>query len=92
MYAVVGTKNAYCSSIVNNGSGNTTGITPGENYCHVYRELRTPFNNIFDDEPDVDKNSPSTLWVLMMARQTKTWPDPSGKRIFPQIISIRGTL
>ena len=44
MYAVVGTKNAYCSSIVNNGSGNTTVITPGEDYCHVHRQLCTPFN------------------------------------------------
>ena len=36
MYAVVGTANAYCSSIMNNGSGNTTAISPGEDYCHVH--------------------------------------------------------
>ena len=46
----------------------------------------------FDDQPDLEKNSPSALLVLMMACQTKTWHDPSGKRIFSQIISIRGTL
>ena len=82
MYAVVGTANAYCSSIVNNGSGNTTSISPGEDYCHVHRHLRTPFNSVFDNQQEIDKNSPSALWVLQMAHQTKTWPDPSGKRIF----------
>lgn len=82
MYAVVGTKHAYCSAMVNNGSGNTTSISQVEDYCRIHRELRTPCNKTFDDKSEIDKDSPSALWVLMMAHQTKTLPDPSGKRIF----------
>ena len=82
MYCVVGTQNSYCPSIVNNSPGYTTSISPAKDYCHFCRKLWTPFNRVFNNQQDVDKNSPSALWVLMMVHQTKTWPDPSGKWIF----------
>ena len=81
-YAVVGHSNAYLSSIFDNRSGNTTPISPPEAYCRLHRELRTPFNKVFDNQTDVDKDSPSALWCLMMAHQTKAFKSTCGKRIF----------
>ena len=81
-YAVVGHLNAYLSSIFDNHSGNTTPLSPLEAYCWLHRELRTPFNKVFDNQTDVEKNSPSALWYLMMAHQTKALKSTCGKRIF----------
>ena len=81
-YAVVGHANSYLSSLFDNRSGNTTSLSPPEAYCRLHRDLRTPFNKIFDNQDDVSKDSPSALWVLMCAHQTKLAPDPSGKRLF----------
>ena len=30
----------------------------------------------------IDEGSPSALWILQMAQQTKAARDPSGKRVF----------
>ena len=43
--------------------------------------MRTPFNKILGKSKLVDKDSPTTLWILQMAHQTKILPDPNGKRL-----------
>lgn len=48
-YAVVGSKHVYLSSISDNGSGNHTNISQPQMYCRVFRELRTSYNQVFDD-------------------------------------------
>ena len=80
--AVVGHANAYLSCFFDNCSGNTTAISPPEAYCRLHRELRTPYNKVFHNQKDVEKDSPSALWVLMMAHQTKVSKATSGKRLF----------
>jgi hypothetical protein len=44
--------------------------------------MRKPFNNILGKSDIVDKDSPTALWILQMAYQTKIYPHPSGKRVF----------
>lgn len=81
-YAVVGTKYTYLSSIIDNRSGNTTGETGPEAFTRLFRDLRTPYNNVIVNSNMIDKDSPTALWILQMAQQTKQFPDPSGKRLF----------
>ena len=81
-YAVVGSQNAYLFNIFDNRSGNTSGVSPPEAFCRLHREMRTPYNNIVCNSPSIDKDSPTALWILMMAYQTKLAPQPNGKRIF----------
>ena len=62
--------------------GNKTGITHGENFCQVFRDMRTPYNKAFDMPGCmVNKDSASALWILQLAQQTKLLRDPSGKRV-----------
>jgi hypothetical protein len=53
-------------------------------YCRIFRTLRTPYNNLFhpDNKISIEKDSPSSLWLLQIAHQTRLVPDPSGRRIF----------
>lgn len=81
-YVLVGTKNAYISSIVDNRSGNHCRENGPESFCRVFREMRTPYNNFLRLSNMVDEGSPSALWILQMAQQTKIVRDPSGKRVF----------
>lgn len=83
-YAVTGSVNPYISSLYDNRAGNKTGIPAAIDYCRIFRSLRTPYNNVFHPDLNlkIEKDSPSALWMLQMAHQTKAFPDPSGKRIF----------
>jgi hypothetical protein len=56
-YALVGTKNVYLSSIVDNRSGNYNGESGPESFCRVFRDMRTLY-----------EGSPSALWILQMAQ------------------------
>ena len=87
-YSVVGSRNTYISSLMDNRSGNKTGLSGPEDFCRIYRDMRTPYNRIFTDSSTVDKDSPSALWILQMSHQTKLHKDTSGKRFFSQITSI----
>ena len=83
-YANVSVREIYCHSIVDNGSGNKLPLSPADRYIDVFRDLRTPFDRAFADDPTgknggVKKDSPSALWSLQLAHQTKKQPDPSGK-------------
>ncbi len=53
-------------------------------YCRIFRTLRAPYNNVFHPDSNLrnEENSPSALWLLQMAHQTKSFPDPSGHRVF----------
>ena len=82
MYALVGSKNTYISSIVDNRSGNTSGESGAEAFCRVHREMRTPYNRVLGNCTFIEKNSPTAMWILQMAHQTKTYQDPSGSRVF----------
>jgi hypothetical protein len=88
LYAVVGTKNTYLSSICDNRSGNTGEESGPEAFCKAHRGMRTPYNKILGQSDMVDKDSPSALWILQMAQQTKLHPDPSGKEFSLQIMFI----
>jgi Transposase IS4 len=82
LYAVVGSTNTYVSSIVDSSAGNNTGESGAETFCQVHQEMRKPFNNTLGKSDIVNKDSPTALWILQMAYQTKMYPDPSGKRVF----------
>jgi hypothetical protein len=83
-YAVTGSVNPYISSFFDNRAGNKTGVCGAVDYCRIFRTLRTPYNNIFhpDNKINIEKDSPSSLWLLQMSHQTRIVPDPSGRRIF----------
>jgi hypothetical protein len=83
-YAVNGAVIPYLSSFFDNRAGNTTGRSGAEDYCTVFRSLRTPYNRIFSAENDfnIPVHSPTSLWVLQMAHQTQSMGDPNGRRIF----------
>jgi len=84
-YAVVGHKYCYLSAMADNRAGNTTGIAAVYEYFRLFRNMRTPYNQII--APDKSKDSlaetPSALWITMMAHQVKTYQQPNGgKRYF----------
>jgi len=83
-YAVNGAVIPYLSSFFDNRAGNTTGRSGAEDYCTVFRKLRTPYNRIFsaDNDFNIPVHSPTSLWVLQMAHQTQSRVDPNGRRIF----------
>lgn len=87
-YAVVGTKYAYLFSIMDNRSRNTTGETAPEAFTRLFRDLRTPYNNVIVNSNAIDKDLPTALWILQMAQQTKLHPDPSKKKFFSRTIFI----
>jgi hypothetical protein len=84
-YAIVGSREVYCHSFWDNGSGYRLPTSQAEQYTQLFRDLRTPFDKAYADDPTgkvfgVAKDSASALWSLQMAHQTKKLPDPSGKR------------
>ena len=81
-YAVVCTKNTYLFSICDIRSDNTVDEYGPEAFCRALHDMRTPYNKILGNSDLVDKDSPSALWILQMAQQTKLHPDPSGKGVF----------
>ena len=81
-YAVVGTTNSYIHSFVDNRSGNTTGECGGVAYSRVNRQMRTPYNKVFQNNKFIKKDSASAMWILQMAHQCKMRRDRSGKRVF----------
>ena len=77
-YVVFGSKLLFLSSIADNRSGNTTGISGATNYCRVFQDLHMPYNNILGVlNSSINKDSLSALWVLQMGQQTKLLQDPS---------------
>jgi hypothetical protein len=84
-YAVVGHRFCYLSSMFDNRAGNTTGIPGIHDYCRLFRTLRTPYNKVIGNDKSKDSlaETPSALWVCMMAHQTANCKQPSGgKRYF----------
>ena len=81
-YSVVGSRNTYISSLVDNRPRNKTRLSGPEEFCRLFRDMRAPYNRVLTDLFIVDKNSPFAIWILQMSHQTKLHKDPSGKRIF----------
>jgi hypothetical protein len=83
-HAVAGSVNPYISSFFDNHAGNKTGVCAAVDYCRIFRSLWTPYNNLFhaNNWINIEKDSPSSLWLLQMAHQTQNFPDPSGRRGF----------
>lgn len=84
-YACVGTREMYCHSFWDNGSGNKLPSTAGERYTRLFHGLRAPFDKGYAQDPEgklsgVAKKSASALWSLQMLHQTHKQKDPSGKR------------
>jgi hypothetical protein len=50
-YGVVGGRDLYLPSIWDNGSGNTEPTCPAERYTKLFRQMRRPFNKLFDKDP-----------------------------------------
>lgn len=59
-YSVVASS-VYCSSMWNNGSGNTTGICPAQTFCAVFPAMRAAYNKGFLHDDIVDPASPTAL-------------------------------
>ncbi len=78
-YAVVGCQHAYLHSLWDNGSGNKTNVPPGQSYCKVFWQLRGPYDRCIDNNL-VNTKSPSALWCLQMAHQTKLFKDANERR------------
>ncbi len=69
--------------MVVNCSGNTTPENATQAYCHLFPEMRTPYNNVLcASDSAVKVESASALWVLQMEHHTKQCQDPLGKRVF----------
>ena len=82
-YAIMGKKHyCYLSNIFDNRFGNSSVISPPEEFCRLHREMRTPYSNIICDSKSIDRDSPTALWIFQMAYQTKMCQDPNGKRVF----------
>ncbi len=83
-YAVAGSVNPYISSFFDNRAGNKTGVCAAVNCCRIFHSLWTPYNNEFhsNNKIKIEKDFPSSLWLLQMAHQTQNFPDPSGRRVF----------
>jgi hypothetical protein len=50
-YACVGSREMYCHSFWDNGSGNKVPLSPAERYTQLFRDLRTPFHKAYADDP-----------------------------------------
>jgi hypothetical protein len=83
-YAVTGSVNPYISSFFDTHAGNKTGVCGTVEYHFIFKTLRTPYNNVFHPESkiSVEKDPPSSLWLLQMAHRTRMFPNQSGHRIF----------
>jgi len=57
--------------MVDNHTGKNTGMEGVHNYCHLFQTLRVPyFKEIGNDKSkDYMADTPSALWVCMMAHQ-----------------------
>ena len=49
-YAVVGHKYVYLSSMFDNRAGNKTGVSGVQDYCRLFRSLRTPYYKVTADQ------------------------------------------
>jgi hypothetical protein len=68
-----------------NNAGNITGVEGVHNYCHLFCTLCAPyFKVIGNDKSKVSMaDTPSALWVCMMAHQMANYKQPTGlKRYF----------
>jgi hypothetical protein len=75
-YAIVGSHEVYCHSFWDNGSGNRIPMSQAKQYTQLFRDLRTPFDKAYADDPTgkvfgVAKDNASALWSLQMAHQAK---------------------
>jgi hypothetical protein len=71
--------------MVDNHTGKNTGMEGVHNYCHLFQTLRVPyFKEIGNDKSkDYMADTPSALWVCMMAHQMANYTQPTGsKRCF----------
>ena len=74
-YAVlVWNPGTYLFSFSDNRSGNITGVSPDEAYCHVFPEMRTPYNKFLKHPKVIDPQTPTALWILQMSHQINTFP------------------
>ncbi len=82
-YTVVSTTNCYVSNINDNCAGNETGYMGAADFCRVFGDMRTPYRNgVEGANSRIEGSSPSALWLLQMALQTKRLWDPSRQRVF----------
>jgi hypothetical protein len=73
------------SSFFDNRVGNKTGVCGAVDYTRVFCVLRKPYNVLLSNPENkikIEKDSPTALWLLQMAHQTKSYPDPSGRHVF----------
>jgi len=55
--------------MMENRSGNLNEESPPELYVNLFGKLRTPWRNLFKEIKDVEKKSPTALWILELAQQ-----------------------
>jgi len=70
------------------------GVRGTVDYTRVFCVLRKPYYVLFSNPENkikIEKDSPSALWLLQMAHQTKSYPDPSGHHVFSLITFIPDT-
>ena len=80
-YAVVGNTGPYLFSLQDNRKGNTTGETGPDSYCRVFSTMNGAKRKFENEDSKLDSSSPSATWLLMISHLTKTYKDPSGRRI-----------
>jgi hypothetical protein len=70
-YAVASNYSTYLHDLLDNCSGNKTGITGVDAYCMLHKCMKTLYDQLLHNNKDIEKGSPTALWIMMTAHQTK---------------------
>jgi Transposase IS4 len=81
-YAVVSNYNTYLHGLLDNRSGNRTGISGTDAYCMMNKCLKSLYDQLLHNNKNIEKGSPTALWTMMMAQRIKIFCDPSNKQVF----------
>jgi len=65
-----------------NQAGNSTGFEGVHNYCRLFHSLCTPYFKVIGNNKSKDSmaDTPSALWVCMMAHQTAGYKQLNGAK------------
>jgi Transposase IS4 len=81
-YAVASNYNTYLHGLLDNHSGNKTGVIGVDAYCMLHKCMKTLYDQLLCNNKDIEKGSPTALWIMMMAHQTKIFCDQSNRQVF----------
>ena len=72
----------YLFSLQGNRKGTSTGKSSPECCCTVFSAMNASLRNLYYEGSKLDSSLASATWLLMRSHLTKTFSDPSGRRMF----------